>query len=553
MLKAFGFIALFAVTGLLCTTKINKSSTAAGATVSPALAAADTVFSRAIVNYSSYCGGCHGEKMDAFVDRDWKHGSSRQELFKAIKYGYADEGMPAYDTTFTDEETYRLADYILTGIQNRKRYDFKKEAVKENFFPSKDINIRLDTIVKDITIAWGMNFLPGGDLLFTEKSGKLYRVNKNKTRQEITGVPEVLYAQQAGLMDIELHPRFSTNNVLYISYSAVKKDNGKRLSTTAIMRAVLKDNALTEQKIIFEALPYLTPTIHYGCRLEFDRSGYLYFSVGDRSNYKEHPQSLSNPFGKIHRINDDGSIPADNPFVNTPGAIGSIYTYGNRNPQGLAMQPETGIMWQDEHGPRGGDEVNIIKKGKNYGWPVISYGIDYNGVPITNKTQMEGMEQPEIYWIPSIGPGGMTFVKGDIYPAWKGDLMASSMRFGYINRCIISGTKITGQEMLIKNMGRIRDIQQSPDGYLYISVEKGYIFRLVPVRRNRCQATAILFSRRVSASAPCAGRTRQSPPWFVSHEPSSLISSPFALVRVSRNIFANISPPRAKEPLGSCT
>ena len=328
-----------------------------------------------------------------------------------------------------------------------------------------------------------MNFLPGGDLLFTEKSGKLYRVNKNKTRQEITGVPEVLYAQQAGLMDIELHPRFSTNNVLYISYSAVKKDNGKRLSTTAIMRAVLKDNALTEQKIIFEALPYLTPTIHYGCRLEFDRSGYLYFSVGDRSNYKEHPQSLSNPFGKIHRINDDGSIPADNPFVNTPGAIGSIYTYGNRNPQGLAMQPETGIMWQDEHGPRGGDEVNIIKKGKNYGWPVISYGIDYNGVPITNKTQMEGMEQPEIYWIPSIGPGGMTFVKGDIYPAWKGDLMASSMRFGYINRCIISGTKITGQEMLIKNMGRIRDIQQSPDGYLYISVEKGYIFRLVPVSR----------------------------------------------------------------------
>ena len=483
MLKAFGFIALFAVTGLLCTTKINKSSTAAGATVSPALAAADTVFSRAIVNYSSYCGGCHGEKMDAFVDRDWKHGSSRQELFKAIKYGYADEGMPAYDTTFTDEETYRLADYILTGIQNRKRYDFKKEAVKENFFPSKDINIRLDTIVKDITIAWGMNFLPGGDLLFTEKSGKLYRVNKNKTRQEITGVPEVLYAQQAGLMDIELHPRFSINNVLYISYSAVKKDNGKRLSTTAIMRAVLKDNALTEQKIIFEALPYLTPTIHYGCRLEFDRSGYLYFSVGDRSNYKEHPQSLSNPFGKIHRINDDGSIPADNPFVNTPGAIGSIYTYGNRNPQGLAMQPETGIMWQDEHGPRGGDEVNIIKKGKNYGWPVISYGIDYNGVPITNKTQMEGMEQPEIYWIPSIGPGGMTFVKGDIYPAWKGDLMASSMRFGYINRCVISGTKITGQEMLIKNMGRIRDIQQSPDGYLYISVEKGYIFRLVPVRR----------------------------------------------------------------------
>lgn len=185
----------------------------------------------------------------------------------------------------------------------------------------------------------------------------------------------------------------------------------------------------------------------------------------------------------MHRINDDGSIPSDNPFVNKAGATTSIYTYGNRNPQGLDMQPETGTMWQDEHGPGGGDELNIIKKGKNYGWPLISSGIDYNNKIIISKTKMEGMEQPELYWIPSIGPGGMCFVKGDIYPAWKGDLMASSMRFGYINHCIIKGKKIIGQEMLIKNMRRIRDIQQSPDGHLYISVEKGYIFRLVPVKK----------------------------------------------------------------------
>lgn len=249
------------------------------------------------------------------------------------------------------------------------------------------------------------------------------------------------------------------------------------------MWATLKANALTEQKIIFEALPYLSANIHYGRRLKFDRDGFLYFTVGDRSNYREHPQSLSNPFGKVHRINDDGSIPSDNPLVNKAGAITSIYTYGNRNPQGLDMQPETGTMWQDEHGPGGGDELNIIKKGKNYGWPLISYGIDYNNKIIISKTKMEGMEQPELYWIPSIGPGGMCFVKGNIYPAWKGDLMASSMRFGYINRCIIKGKKIIGQEMLIKNMRRIRDIQQSPGGHLYISVEKGYIFRLVPVKK----------------------------------------------------------------------
>lgn len=480
MLKFFAFAGFFVVTGFWWTETMNPPASPAS---SIKIVLTDTSFKQAIINYTNYCGGCHGEKMDAFVDRKWKHGNNREDLFKAIKFGYDNEGMPSYDTTFTDAETYDLADYILTGIENLKKYEPTNQPVKENFFPSKDIDIKLDTIVKVNGVAWGMHFLPNGDLLYTEKSGKLYRVNKNKEQQEITGVPEVLFAQQAGLMDIALHPKFKKNNIIYISYSAIKKDGGTTLSTTAILRAVLKGNELTEKKIIFEAQPYLPTSIHYGCRLEFDREGYLYFTVGDRSYTFKHPQSLGNPYGKVHRINDDGSIPADNPFVDSAAAVKSIYTFGNRNPQGLAMQPSTGIMWEDEHGPRGGDEVNIIRKGKNYGWPVISYGIDYNGTIITNKTKMEGMEQPEIYWIPSIGPGGMTFVKGKRYKAWKGDLMATSMRFGYLNRCIMDGTKIIGQEMLVKNMGRMRDIQQAPDGYLYISVEKGYIFKLVPVKR----------------------------------------------------------------------
>jgi aldose sugar dehydrogenase len=483
MLKAFSFIAAVVIIGFSWNTSMNTVVKEGKGIDASTIVANDTNFSRAILNYANFCGGCHGEKMDAFVDRKWKHGNTREDLFKAIKYGYENEGMPAYDTTFTDEDTYELSDYILTGIEKLKQYDFTKDPVQKNFFPSKDINIRLDTVVKGIGIAWGMIFLPNGDLLFTEKSGKLSRVNKDKKVQQIKGLPEVHFAQQAGLMDIALHPQFKKNNTLYISYSAVKKEGGKTLSTTAIMQAVLKGNELTEQKIIFEALPYLSATIHYGCRLEFDRNGFLYFTVGDRSNYKEHPQFLTNPFGKVHRINDDGTVPADNPFVNTPDAVGSIYAYGNRNPQGLAMQPSTGIMWEDEHGPRGGDEVNIVRAGRNYGWPIISYGIDYTGIPITNITKKEGLEQPEIYWIPSIGPGGMTFVKGNRYPEWKGDLMATSMRYGYLNRCIIKNKKIIGQEMLIKNMGRMRDIQQSPDGYLYISVEKGYIFRLVPVKK----------------------------------------------------------------------
>ena len=232
MLRAFFFLSAFVMTGLWCTRKMNTNSTAPNITLNPA---GDTGISRIIKNYTGYCGGCHGNKMDAFVDRSWKHGSTRSDLFKAIKQGYADEGMPDFDITFTDEETYELADYILTGIENRKRYDFKKDTVQENFFPSKDIDIRLDTIVKISSVGWGMKFLPNGDILYTEKSGKLFRVTTKKIKQEINGMPGVQFAQQGGLMDIELHPQFSKNNVLYISYSAIKKSGGKNLSTTAIM------------------------------------------------------------------------------------------------------------------------------------------------------------------------------------------------------------------------------------------------------------------------------------------------------------------------------
>jgi aldose sugar dehydrogenase len=193
MLKAFGCISALVVTGFLWNTNFNTAASTGKQPVIEKIKVTDTTFSRAKANYINYCGGCHGEKMDAFVDRKWKHGNSREDLFKAIKYGYENEGMPAYDTTFTDEETYELSDYILTGIENLKRYDFKNEPVKENFFPSNDIDIRLDTIVKGIGVAWGMTFLPNGDLLFTEKSGKLYRVNEKKEMQLIKGVPEVLF------------------------------------------------------------------------------------------------------------------------------------------------------------------------------------------------------------------------------------------------------------------------------------------------------------------------------------------------------------------------
>ena len=433
-------------------------------------------------NYKEFCAGCHGEKMDAFVDRKWKHGNSEQDLFKAIKVGYPDEGMPGFDSAFTDDEIHDLTDYIITGIKNVKRYEFT-DKVTSNIFKTASLTIRLDTITSGLKSPWGMAFLPNGDILVTEKFGSLYRINKNKKRNFVEGLPEILAEGQGGLMDVILHPQFSKNNLIYISYSLPKKTEKGVLATTAIARAKLDRNKLTGLKNIFIAEPFFRTKHHYGCRMMFDKNGYLYFTIGDRGNEKEHPQSLSNDAGKVHRIKDDGSIPADNPFINTAGARPSIWSYGHRNSQAIDIHPKTGVLWEHEHGPRGGDEINIIEKGKNYGWPVVSYGINYNGTIITKHSTMEGMQSPAHYWIPSIGPSGMTFVEGDRYKGWKGNLLVGSLRFKYLNLCRLKGNKVVSEEILFKNIGRVRDVRMAPDGFIYMSVENpGIVYKLVPVK-----------------------------------------------------------------------
>ncbi len=433
-------------------------------------------------NYKSYCAGCHGEKLDAFVDRDWKYGNGREDLFKGIKYGYKNGGMPAFDSAFKSKEIYALADYILAGIKNRKRYDFN-ETPKENLFVTEEQNVKLDTVVKGLTIPWAVAFLPNNEMLVTEKSGKLHHIYGDKTRQLVTGVPAVVDEGQGGLLDVVVHPQFKKNNIVYLSYSKAKDDD-RRLATTAILKATLINNELTNAKIIFEALPYATTRHHYGCRMVFGKDGMLYFSVGERGNEKQNPQSTANDLGKIHRITDDGGIPADNPFAQSNTAKKTIYSYGNRNPQGLTMNNATGKIWETEHGPRGGDEVNIIEPSKNYGWPAISYGINYDGKIITDKTALPGMEQPLLYWIPSIAPSGTAFVEGSKYKGWEGDLLVGSLRFNYLNRCKIKDGKIVSEEMLLKNIGRMRDVRMGPDGYIYVAVENpGYVFKLVPVAR----------------------------------------------------------------------
>lgn len=439
-------------------------------------------FETAQNNYKNFCSSCHGEKVEMFVDRQWKHGKTKPDLVKSITGGYPDNGMPSWGAALKPKEIEELADYILEGIEKGSKYSFAVKP-KSNVFASAELTVKLDTVASGLSSPWGMVFLPDGDLIVTDRTGEIYRVGKNQQKTKVTGGPAVLAEGQGGLLDVELHPKFAQNGFIYFSYSAFKTEGNDKLSTTAVMRAKLVGTTLSDQKIIFEAQPYLKTRHHYGSRLEFDKSGFLYVSVGDRGQHVPLlPQSVENDCGKIHRLNDDGSIPADNPFVKKGKAHGSVFSYGHRNPQGTALNPTTGELWEHEHGPRGGDEVNIIKKETNYGWPVISYGINYDGTVLTPNTAKQGMAQPNHYWIPSIGPSGMTFVTGNRYPAWKGDLLVGSLRFKYLNRCKVQNGKIVKEEILLQNLGRLRNVQMGNDGYIYVSVEDpGYVFRLVPV------------------------------------------------------------------------
>ncbi|MEN0047652.1 MAG: PQQ-dependent sugar dehydrogenase [Bacteroidota bacterium] len=435
---------------------------------------------RATENYQKWCADCHGKQLEHFVNRKWQYGNSQSEVAKIIKIGNEDAGMPAYEETFSPEEIQELAAYILNASQE-DRYDFKGNQVQSDTFRAINQVVELDTVLSNIGNPWGMAFLPNGEFLLTIQSGEMYRVSANGEKQVIQGVPRVLHKGQGGLLDVEIHPNFEENHWIYLSYSKPNPSNDGE-ATTAIFRAKLNGNQLEEGKDIFVAKPYVSTRHHYGSRIEFDREGYLYFSVGDRGRRDNHPQYLTNDCGKIHRIHDDGSIPEDNPFVNNKNAQKSIYSYGHRNPQGVAMNPANGQIWAHEHGPKGGDEVNKIEAANNYGWPVISYGINYTGTRFTDLTEKEGMEQPLTYWVPSIAPCGMAFVTGDRYPAWKGNLLVGSLKYDYIDLCKVKNNDIISQEPILKNIGRVRNVVMGDDGYIYVGVESpGFIFRLMPV------------------------------------------------------------------------
>lgn len=357
-----------------------------------------------------------------------------------------------------------------------------EEPIDETYATQTDkLLIKVDTLYTELENPWGMTWLPDGKMLITERKGEILVFQEDAfTGQKIQGLPPVHEVNQAGLLDIAIHPKYEENGWIYIAYAKHFEDS---TGATTIMRFKLDGNNAVNQEELIVAGPSWKGGRHFGSRIIFDNDGYLYFSNGDKGNIPMNAQNLNNSHGKIHRIKDDGTIPSDNPFTDSLGNISSIWTYGNRNPQGMVYDKVNNRIWEVEHGPMGGDELNLIEKGKNYGWPVITYGQNYNGTPITDITEKEGMEQPVHYWVPSIATCGMTLVTSDRYPAWKGNILVGALAKQHIARVELNGTTYVGEEKLLQDIGRVRQVSESPDGYIYAITETtGLLVKLLPIR-----------------------------------------------------------------------
>jgi glucose/arabinose dehydrogenase len=333
---------------------------------------------------------------------------------------------------------------------------------------------RIVTVADGLIQPWSIAFLPGGDMLITERPGRLRIVRQGKLLPNaVEGVPAVLAQGQGGLLEVVPHPNFAANRLLYISYS---KPVGEKQGTTALIRGRFENDRLTNVEQLFQSVSQGRG--HYGGKIAFDKSGHVFLSLGDRQvppegDLEKHPaQDNSNHHGTIVRLHDDGKVPADNPFVNTPNARPEIWSYGHRNVQGLAIHPETGDVWANEHGPQGGDELNLIQPGRNYGWPVIGFGVNYNtGLAIHSGTHRKGMEQPVHIWVPSIGISGLMIYTGDKFPQWKGNIFIAGMVGQQVGRLTMKGQQVVNEETMAQQLGRIRDIRQGPDGFIYLVTE----------------------------------------------------------------------------------
>ena len=346
---------------------------------------------------------------------------------------------------------------------------------------TQEYTIRVVRLTEGLEHPWGLAFLPDGRMLVTERPGRLRIVGQDGKleAQPVAGLPPITAQGQGGLLDVALHPRFADNGLVYFSYAA----SGPGGAGTEVARGRLNGSRLDNVELIFRMQPKATGGIHFGSRLVFDRDGHLFITLGERGN-RDRAQKSDDHAGSVIRLHDDGRVPKDNPFVERAGWKPEKYDLGHRNQQGAALNPQTGMLWTHEHGPQGGDEINVIRPGANYGWPIITYGVEYFvGTKIGEGTHKNGMVQPIHYWVPSIAPSGMAFYTGDKFPRWRGNLFVGSLKFNLLVRLSLDGEKVVKEERMLEGLlGRIRDVRTGPDGYIYLLTDEsnGVLARLEP-------------------------------------------------------------------------
>lgn len=437
--------------------------------------------------YLENCASCHGTNTDggmggSLSDGLWKHGGSDAEIARSISQGVPDLGMPAFQQSLSPEQIRSLVVFLREKEKTSKTQASPPPQPKDGSVKSQEHSYKVETLIADgLKTPWSLAFLPDGRHLVTERPGSLRIVDAagNLLPEPVAGTPRVVELGQGGMLDVAVSPYFARDGWIYLAY-ADPLEGEKMRAMLKVVRGRIRDHAWTDEEVIFQSAPdFYTPSgQHFGTRMAFD-CGYLYFIVGERGGKME-AQDLTRPNGKIYRVFPDGRIPEDNPFAAEKTSIPGIWSYGHRNPQGLAIDPRDHAIYATEHGPRGGDEFNLIRKGANYGWPVISHGMNYDGTPLTGLTEKEGMEQPLVQWTPSIAACGLTCYTGDKFPSWTYDFFAGGLR-GELHRIRVQDGKVVADEILLSGLGRIRDVRTRPDGFLYIILNQpDRIVRLVP-------------------------------------------------------------------------
>jgi glucose/arabinose dehydrogenase len=438
--------------------------------------------------YQVHCAACHGSQLEggqaqSLADAIWQFGSQRSHIFRNIKYGVADFAMPAFEGALSDVEIDRILDFVL----EREKTSGARRPAPPEVLHTLDYEVAVEVFAEDLDLPWSIAFLDAKRVLVTERPGRLRLIVEGALHPDpVAGIPAVVHEGQGGLLDVAIDPEHADNGWIYLAYSHSPPGASRPRAMTRVVRGRLREHAWVDEQVVYEAPVelYVGPqrVVHYGSRIVFDPQGHLYFSIGDRG-FQQHAQDPSRPNGKVHRVNRDGSIPTDNPFVGRDGALPSLFTLGNRNPQGLAVHPASGRVWETEHGPMGGDELNLLGAGRNYGWPTITYGRNYNGRPVSAHRRMAGMEAPRLYWKPSIAVSGIDFVRGKLFARWQDRLLVGALKYEELRLLELEDGRVLHQEIILKNAGRVRDVACGPDGSIYAVLNgPGMILRLTPLR-----------------------------------------------------------------------